>query len=205
MEFDLGKINLDFFAENGWVISDDFFSQAFAADLLNELLALWSDGEFFKAGIGKGIEFQKKAEIRSDYIHWLSDSGDTPLQKMYLRSIEDISQLFRRNFFLPIRYFETHFAVFPEGSFYNRHLDQFRETSTRLVTVILYLNKNWQVADGGQLRIYTGDESQDIEPLFGRLLLFRSDLIEHAVLKTNKPRYSITGWLRRETTGVIEL
>ncbi|GJQ64806.1 MAG: hypothetical protein SCALA702_38590 [Melioribacteraceae bacterium] len=162
-------------------------------------------GDFSKAGIGRGTEFQKKAEIRSDYIYWLSDSGETLLQKKYLNAIRNISELFRNSFFIPIRDFESHFAIFPEGSFYNRHLDQFRETSNRLITVILYLNEDWSVGNGGELRIFLDEQVIDIEPLFGRLLIFRSDKIEHSVLKTNKARYSITGWLRRETTGVIEL
>jgi hypothetical protein len=65
----------------------------------------------------------------------------------------------------------------------------------RKITAILYLNHEW---DGGQLRIFhnanTNDEYIDIDPSFGKLVIFRSDLIEHEVLPSFKDRMAITFW-----------
>jgi [Skp1-protein]-hydroxyproline N-acetylglucosaminyltransferase len=106
--------------------------------------------------------------------------------------------------------FSVQFAVFPgSGERYVRHLDIKPDSSSsssskpqRKITAILYLNKEWE---GGQLRIYTkkgsttndggGDDGfLDIDPSFGKLVVFRSDLIEHEVLPSYKDRMAITFW-----------
>jgi len=200
------SLDLDFFFENGWLVNDNYFSAAFSRILLQEINFLRREGEFLKAGIGKGISFQHKPEIRSDFVYWLDPLSPSPVQQEYLNKIDQIIQLFRESFFLPIQDYEAHYAVFPVGSFYKKHLDQFKEAGNRLLSCILYLNENWTDSDGGELRIYKNDGSSiEIKPELGRLLIFRSDLIEHEVLITNRERFSLTGWMRKETTGIINL
>lgn len=97
--------------------------------------------------------------------------------------------------------FSVQFAVFPgSGERYVRHLDIKPDSNNtkpqRKITAILYLNKEFE---GGQLRIYTkmdnNDEGYvDIDPSFGKLVVFRSDLIEHEVLPSYKDRMAITFW-----------
>lgn len=96
-----------------------------------------------------------------------------------------------------------HFAVYPEGTFYKRHLDVFQHTRARKISVICYLNFDWVPEDGGQLRIYLpqedGTEQQvDLLPLAYRLVCFNSQSLEHEVLPARRRRYSITGWLKDE-------
>jgi len=67
---------------------------------------------------------------------------------------------------------------------------------------LIYLNKNWQKGDGGELVIYKDEQEIIIEPLGKRLLLIKSDTIEHEVLTTNIQRYSLTGWLLRQPASV---
>lgn len=50
--------------------------------------------------------------------------------------------------------FESHFALYPTGSFYRRHLDQFQGASHRTVSCITYLNDDWLPEHGGALRLY---------------------------------------------------
>ncbi|MCB0627245.1 MAG: 2OG-Fe(II) oxygenase, partial [Saprospiraceae bacterium] len=39
---------------------------------------------------------------------------------------------------------------------------------------------------------------REILPVGGRLVLFRSELLEHEVLPARRERYSLTGWLRND-------
>jgi SM-20-related protein len=76
----------------------------------------------------------------------------------------------------------------------------------RIITSILYLNENWHKEDGGQLRIYTGENSyQDILPQAGQLVIFLSSEFFHEVLPTNRERLSITGWYKkRDHTKLLQ-
>ena len=62
--------------------------------------------------------------------------------------------------------------------------------------MIMYLNAGWVKADGGQLRIHHDGSFQNISPINGKTVFFKSSELEHEVLPTNKPRMSITGWLK---------
>jgi SM-20-related protein len=62
----------------------------------------------------------------------------------------------------------------------------------------MYLNVNWVEKDGGQLSITRAEGDQQITPVNGKTVFFRSNEMEHEVLVTNKPRLSITGWLKRD-------
>ncbi len=92
--------------------------------------------------------------------------------------------------------YEFHYARYGEGSFYKRHLDQFRNDGSRQYSMIMYLNADWQVADGGELCIYQDGLPRNISPEEGKSVFFRSSEMEHEVLLTHKARMSITGWLK---------
>jgi SM-20-related protein len=62
--------------------------------------------------------------------------------------------------------------------------------------MILYLNKNWQENDGGELEIELNEQTYKISPTMGKCVFFKSNEIPHAVLTTQKNRLSITGWLK---------
>jgi len=62
--------------------------------------------------------------------------------------------------------------------------------------MITYLNTDWIAADGGQLCIYHEKESHIVSPINGTCVFFKSGEMEHEVLLSNKPRMSITGWLK---------
>jgi len=81
------------------------------------------------------------------------------------------------------------------GTFYKRHLDQFKKDDHRKLSVICYLNKNWKASEGGQLRIYVSGAELDILPVAGRFVCFRSDQLEHEVLPATRERWSLTGWI----------
>jgi len=186
---------------NSYVVVDNFVDEAFRMALLKEQTYLLNQGQFIKAAIGKGDQKQVRAEIRSDEVLWMDPTNLSPLQAIFWEKVAEVQQVLNRRCFLGLKSFEGHFARYPIGSFYKRHLDQFHAVPHRIVTLILYLNESWTEADGGQLRMYFPQEDgservEDVLPLGGRLVVFLSEEIPHEVLPTNKERISITGWLR---------
>lgn len=191
----------DELAENDYVVVDDFLQE----ELYRIIMEFFSNAEcedrLKKAGIGSSGEFQIKSSVRGDFIYWLEEKRDQELQGFFDLKNELIEKL-RRFCFLSLSGSEFHIAKYPKGSHYNRHLDQFNERSNRQITVLIYLNENWKKGDGGELVIYKEGEKIMVEPIAKRLLLFKSDVIEHEVLKTNVPRYSLTGWLLHQPESV---
>lgn len=179
-------------------VIDGFVSEEDGRALLEKLSQLHTDGQFHSATIGRLQEAHRDSRIRGDEILWLeNDPEDGPIA-LLMNKMRAMIAYFNRNCYTGIRDFEAHFAIYPPGSYYLRHLDQFRGTDSRKFTFILYLNFGWQPEDGGQLRIYLpdgeGETTEDIAPIACRLVCFRSAKLPHEVLVTHKPRCSVTGW-----------
>ena len=103
--------------------------------------------------------------------------------------------------FLGLFNFESHFAVYRPGDFYRRHLDAFRGDSNRVLSLVTYLNSDWDPEDGGELVIYPQDEpALRVTPGFGTLVLFLSASFPHEVLAARRERYSVAGWFRLNTS-----
>jgi len=169
--------------------------------LKNECETAWEKGDFRKAGVGRGRDLQIREEIRGDQVMWLEPGAFSAEQEVYLATLEELRLSLNQRFFLGLLEFEGHFAIYPEGAFYKPHLDRHSGTSDRIVTVILYLNPDWQPGDGGELKIWTtaGDKHGEftlIEPRMGTLVCFMAADFWHEVLPANKTRMSITGWFR---------
>jgi SM-20-related protein len=200
MEEHIEKIVQDVY-ENGYAVVENFISEEFRKLLLDEQQDLLRHGQFRHAGIGKGDAFTIRPEIRSDKVLWMDHLQLTPLQNQYWNMVEELRNAINQRCYLGLRSFEAHFAMYPPGSFYLRHIDQFLQVKYRVVTVILYLNDSWSADDGGELRMYlpkeNGEEDvRDVLPEGGKLVVFLSGEIPHEVLPTKKERISITGWLR---------
>jgi len=185
----------DGIAETGYAVVDDFLSPEEVQNI--QQLDGFKNGllQFKKAGIGKNQEKQINEAIRGDYIQWIKpESAEPPLQ-VYLSKLHALITFVNQNLYLSLKDVEVHQTIYPIGTFYKRHLDQFKKEDHRKLSVICYLNSDWQESDGGQLRIYLDNEIKDVLPLAGRLVCFRSDLLEHEVLPATRERLSITGWL----------
>lgn len=98
----------------------------------------------------------------------------------------------------------------PDGSTYARHLDQCNigilemgllewlrasDYRHRVVTAILYLNSaDWN--GEGQLRYFDKENNSfDVDPIGGTLVLFNSSKVEHEVQPSTKDRYALTLWI----------
>lgn len=185
----------DGLATTGYAICDQFLSQhevneILSADILKDAL-----NTFRKAGIGKSQGLHINEAIRGDYIQWLDKKSGPPETMLYLNRLGELIQFLNAELFLSLKDFEVHLTVYPPGSYYKRHLDQFRHDDHRRLSVICYLNHDWKESDGGQLRMFLGEGPLDVLPHAGRLVCFRSDRIEHEVLPASRDRLSLTGWI----------
>jgi SM-20-related protein len=185
--------------EKSICVADNIVSEATVLALRQEAVEDYKQGEFEKAKIGKGIEKKRIDEIRGDKVRWLEMEFATLAQTDYWQWIEGLRSYLRDFFRVHLERTELHLAYYPKGAFYSRHLDQFKGQSNRIFSIILYLNQEWKEGDGGELRVYYPDASfKNFAPLGGRLIIFRSDEMEHEVLEANVPRISVTGWMRRD-------
>jgi SM-20-related protein len=185
----------DGLAEHGYAVADQFLSQAEVNNILSEGKFQASGDEFKKAGIGNKQSLQIQEAIRGDYIKWLDKTTSTGAVQVYLNRLDELIKFLNQDLFLSLKDFEVHQTVYPVGSYYKRHLDQFKKDDHRKLSVILYLNIDWTAQQGGQLRMYLPGGPKDFLPLSGRLVIFRSDELEHEVLPATRERLSITGWV----------
>ncbi|TDQ19422.1 SM-20-related protein [Algoriphagus boseongensis] len=200
MEEILDRISAEIYS-NSYVVIDGFIEEEFRVALLEEQTRLLNEGKFRQAAVGTGDKKQIRTEIRNDQVLWMEADQLTPLQAAYWDKVDQVRKAINQRCFLGLKSFEGHFARYPIGSFYIRHLDQFNQVPHRVVTVILYLNDSWSQEDEGALRMYFPQEDgservEDVLPVGGRLVVFLSGEIPHEVLPTKKERISITGWLK---------
>jgi len=190
----------------GYAVIPDFLSTEECRALAAECRDLREQGEFHRAGVGRGEMLDVRPEIRSDEIRWLERDDCGPHQGQYLELMSAYQQRLNRELFLGLVEFECFCAVYPPGSFYQCHLDQFRGVEQRTVTAILYLNDNWQPSDGGQLRIFlngqTG-ETLEVLPEAGTFVTFLSADYWHEVRPAQRDRLSITGWFKTRPIGDV--
>lgn len=194
----------DELAEKDFVVVDEFISQEVFTTVMDFFSKSEKNDKLRKAGIGSSGEFQIQSSVRGDYIHWLDRNRDLEIKPLFDLMDELIENL-KRHCFLSLSGSEFHIAKYPPGSHYSRHLDQFQQRRNRQITVLIYLNDQWKTGDGGELKIYRDHEELLIEPVARRLLLFKSDAVEHEVLMTRVPRYSFTGWLLKKEPDLLHV
>ncbi|PAP78851.1 2OG-Fe(II) oxygenase [Rubrivirga marina] len=186
----------DALAESGWAVTPGFLTGPEAASLLAEGHALRAG--FHRAGIGRGGGHQVAAQVRGDEVLWLDEQTESSAQRRYLDRMAELQAALNQALFLGLFSYETHFAVYPPGAFYKRHLDAFHGSKGRTLSCVLYLNPAWTDADGGHLRLYLDGEHAepyvDVRPEAGTLVTFLSERFEHEVLPATRERASVTGW-----------
>ncbi|MFK7946637.1 MAG: 2OG-Fe(II) oxygenase [Saprospiraceae bacterium] len=176
--------------------TDNFLNENLANHLKENLLLLFLEKQMKTAGIGNNTKFHKNKLIRSDVIYWLDRKHNNVHENLFFDLIDEFVTYLNRTCYSGITGYEFHYAYYDEGSFYKRHLDQFRDNQSRAYSMIMYLNADWQTKDGGELCIYHKDTTQIIAPINGKCVFFKSNELEHEVLLNHKPRMSITGWFK---------
>ncbi|MDY6891549.1 MAG: 2OG-Fe(II) oxygenase [Pseudomonadota bacterium] len=187
----------DALVAQGYLILPSALPEALGYRLYHHLQTL--DGaQFRRAGIGREQDHQLHADIRRDQIRWLSHH--CPVEAEYLRWMDQLRQGLNRRLFMGLFDYEAHFAHYPQGAFYKRHLDAFRGQTNRVLTTVCYLNPHWQPRLGGELLIWPTQESTlalaRVVPQMGTLVVFLSERFPHEVRPARADRYSIAGWFR---------
>ncbi|AZN37740.1 2OG-Fe(II) oxygenase [Iodobacter ciconiae] len=187
---------IDDLVEHGFVLVPQFLDSTEVRGLAS---AMQERRDLFcQAGVGRKEGHFVVEQIRGDHIYWI-DARD-PVAAQVLDRLNELKQSLNAALYLGLDELECHFAAYPAGSFYARHLDQHRGEDSRVVTVVLYLNSEWEEQDGGQLRLYLDEHRHlDVLPEGGKLVVFLSDRFEHEVLAARRERLSLTGWFRRRS------
>lgn len=185
----------DNLADQGYAVIDHFLSDEEVNAILETDDFKNGVSQFQKAGIGKRQDLQINEGIRGDYIQWIDRRVAPAPTQVYLQRLQQLIDYINRTLYLSLKDYEVHQTIYPIGTFYKRHLDQFKRDDHRKLSAICYLNTNWKPEHGGQLRMYLPEGEKDYLPTAGRLICFRSDMIEHEVLPAARERMSITGWI----------
>jgi len=183
----------DALVENGYIVIEDALSK----QLTQKLFKHSQDETSYKqAGISNKNNKHIDSTKRSDKTLWLDEDGGAVSE--YLAFCEGLREYLNRSLYLGLTCYESHFAIYDVGAFYEKHLDAFRGSSNRKVTTVFYLNEEWSKDDGGELIIYdeAGEALERVEPKANTFVVFLSDKFAHEVVVTKKKRHSIAGWFR---------
>jgi SM-20-related protein len=191
---------MDELSENDHVIIDDFLH----ADTYSQLQAYFYSNleSFSKAGIGALSDNVIRHDIRGDHTFWLDRQRDHFIGSFW-SLVDEMIYSFNRYCFLSLSGYEFHFADYPPGARYEKHLDQFNGRNNRIITVVIYMNDGWKLGDGGELELFKGDgASLWIQPIANRCVLFKSAEIPHLVREARVNRHSLTGWLLHQPSAL---
>jgi len=188
--------------ESGWLIFDTtpWLGPELLRALQQEITVLDQNDALKIAGVGRGSAPVQDRSVRRDKIAWLQ--GSTPTQAVLFEFLEGLRVGLNQRLFLGLKRFEAHYATYHCGDFYKPHVDSFQGRASRIVSLVLYLNDDWQPSDGGALQIYSRDNECEIGglvlPEAGRVALFMSEEIRHEVLEAHRTRYSLACWFRQD-------
>jgi SM-20-related protein len=189
---------VDAIAANGLAVLRRAVADPLVEGLRDAARARDAAGEFRAAGVGRAAARVERPQIRGDRIRWLEAEGARPAESALFAWLERLRLVVNEALFLGLLEFEGHYAIYPPGAGYARHVDRFRDDDARVLTLILYLNEAWTAAQGGALRIVQDDgAARDVLPEGGTLVAFLAERFPHEVLPTTRERLAFTGWYRR--------
>ena len=168
--------------------------------LLTRLSARCRDdghARFQASHIGRGGGKQQIDSVRGDVISWLDETDITDLA--FLSWMEKLRAGLNETLYLGLFDYECHYAIYPAGTGYAKHLDVLNGKKNRILSSVLYLNEDWQADDGGELDMYDGTGATiiaTVTPNAGTMILFLSETFPHEVRIARSTRRSIAGWFR---------
>jgi SM-20-related protein len=150
------------------LIAEDLVTQGYSIrpgglpeDLAHRLYSHQQDlnqEKYADAGIGRGTDFLKAESVRSDEICWIT--GESDAGNRWIDWTSRLQRFLNQRLFLGLFSFESHFAHYAPGAYYKRHYDAFRGQANRILTVVIYLNPEWEDTDGGELVLYRDDQDR---------------------------------------------
>ena len=191
---------LDQLSCQDFFIWDEFLSREELKIVSADFERLRAHGLFKRAGIGKASDHHINDEVRKDEVLWLEPLQLSPEQILFWQKLENLKNEINTALFLGLWNLNGHYSYYPVSGHYHAHLDRFSRDDTRTISMVLYLNEDWNEGDGGELRIHDSrlpGGQFDVTPIGGRLICFLSSSVLHEVLPTKKPRKSFAGWWNR--------
>ncbi|WP_043874415.1 2OG-Fe(II) oxygenase [Legionella massiliensis] len=187
----------------GFHIIDNFLEPSVFQALRETAEFMHNQGHFKQAKVGHQINAAHHSNIRNDKICWLDEDSTNSAVNRYFTRLHEIAKILNQSLFLGLQDFETHFAIYQPGSFYKKHVDQFKGSTDRRISCVYYLNAEWQEKLGGQLMLYDCDDKPltSVLPQGNRFVCFSSEL-PHEVCTTQETRYSITGWMKTRSSSI---
>jgi SM-20-related protein len=184
--------------EKGYSITPNALPIDLTRLLLQQIMELPTEN-FKRAGIGRDKEHQINELIRTDEISWITNNSEANIA--WLNWADALQAYLNRRLFLGLFSFESHFSHYAKGDFYKKHKDAFKGEDNRVLSVVVYLNRDWTPADGGELIIYDKNSSGSsskvmVNPSFATVVVFLSEEFPHEVLPAQRDRYAIAGWFR---------
>jgi SM-20-related protein len=183
----------------GWFASDQLVPPAIADQLLMQLLI--NKNLLTPALIGKGPQKKARPDIRGDSTLWLERENHLATENDFFNWLDGFKKFLNEKLLLGLKTEEMHYAFYPTGAGYKKHIDCFEKTDQRVISFALYLNKGWSADSGGEIALYKEEnpelEDARISPTHAQCVVFLSASIYHEVIFTRSERYSVTGWLKK--------
>lgn len=196
METDFEELIAGFIA-NKIGISEHFLSDELCQHLVANLLLLQKEEGLINAGVGNDALWKQNKLIRKDKIYWLDKKHNNVHENAFFAKMDAFVLYLNQTCYTNITSYEFHYSLYETGDFYVKHLDQFKDDTSRQYSVVSYLNPLWEAKDGGELMIYQTNNNLTISPTQGKTIFFRSNELEHEVLVTQERRMSVTGWFKK--------
>jgi SM-20-related protein len=187
---------IDSFIKDRVGLTNNFLSVSLASHLKDNLVKLYQNNQLRSAGTGNEVIVNHDKLVRSDVIYWLDRSHNNLHENAFFDLMDSFVLYLNNTCYTGITGYEFHYTLYESGSFYTKHIDQFQQNGSRAFSMIMYLNADWKLGDGGELQIHHIDHLQNISPTNGKSVFFKSSELAHEVLLTNVSRMSITGWLK---------
>jgi len=187
-------------AAERYALAPHFLPPGAVTALRGRAEALDAAGHFAPARTGRGAAREVRAAVRGDRIAWIDTAAGEDAERPLLAALERLRENANRELALGLFDLELHYAIYPAGAGYARHMDRFRDDDARVLSFVLYLNAGWTAADGGALTLDVAPQcSVAVLPVAGTLVAFLSERVAHAVQPARRARYSIAGWFRRRS------
>ena len=186
-------------ASTGCYVGESVMDAALVTALRGRLRELQAQQILRAAQIGRARTLTSAPQLRGDSIAWLDQDALCPAEARAMESINSLREALNEALYIGAMDTECHYACYPPGAFYKTHLDRFGDHDLRVVSLVFYLNEDWQDHEGGELLIYhpTGNSVERVLPRCGTMVAFLSAKFPHEVLPASKPRLSLSGWMRR--------
>ncbi|HVE83987.1 MAG TPA: 2OG-Fe(II) oxygenase [Myxococcales bacterium] len=178
--------------EQGFFLRDAFLGEPEARAMAAEAERLAKEGAFTPAGVSRGADRRVDLQVRGDETCWLAPDTYPRLHAAFDQLRRDLNA----GAYLGLGRFDLQLARYAgAGEGYQRHRDAFTGGPTsRRLTATWYLNPGWRPEHGGVLRLHLPSGPLDVEPRLDRLVVFRSEQVEHEVIPARAPRHAATAW-----------